>query len=86
MQFSSLTCIGIQDYEDLDEYEEDGYYDEDGDAGEEEYEQKEEPKITQEQLEYLELRRKLKETYRKQLKKETGSTPSKSLDRGRKDK
>uniref|UniRef100_A0A7N0URY2 SPT2 chromatin protein n=1 Tax=Kalanchoe fedtschenkoi TaxID=63787 RepID=A0A7N0URY2_KALFE len=73
-----------EDYEDMDEYEEDGYYEEDGDAGEEEYEQEKEPKLTQEQLKYLELR-KLKESYRKQLTKETGSAPANSLDRSRKD-
>uniref|UniRef100_A0A7N0SYK3 SPT2 chromatin protein n=1 Tax=Kalanchoe fedtschenkoi TaxID=63787 RepID=A0A7N0SYK3_KALFE len=74
-----------EDYEDLNEYEEDGYYEDDGEAGEEEYEQEEEPKLTQEQLEYLELRRKLKESYRKQLKKETGSAPANSQGRSRKD-
>ncbi|CAM8940935.1 unnamed protein product [Rhodiola kirilowii] len=73
-----------EDYEDLDEYEEDEYF-EDEEAGEEQYEQEEEPKLTQEQLQYLELRRKLKESYRKRLKKESGSTPAKSLDRNRND-
>lgn len=65
----------------MDEYEDD----DDGEAQDVEYEEEEDPKLTQEQLEYLELRRKLKELYRKRLQKETGSDAD-SVDRSRKDK
>lgn len=62
----------LQEYEDLDEYEEDGEeYEEEG-GGEEEYEEEETHQPTQESLEYLELRQRLKEAYRKKMKKESG--------------
>ncbi|RVW57316.1 hypothetical protein CK203_000659 [Vitis vinifera] len=56
--------------EDLDEYEEEG---EEADEDQYEEEEKEAPKPTKEEVEYLELRQKLKESFRKQLKKDTGS-------------
>jgi protein SPT2 len=70
-------------YENLDEYEEDGEEQEEEGSGEEEYEEQEEedeeeeeeaPHHTQEELEYLELRKLLKEDIRKQRKKESGSS------------
>nr|XP_043634009.1 uncharacterized protein LOC122605168 isoform X2 [Erigeron canadensis] len=62
---------------DLDEYEdyyedEGGEYEEDGEEYEE-VDEEEEHLPTQEELEYLELRQKLKDEYRKQSKKEHGS-------------
>lgn len=59
-----------QSDEDLDEYEEEG---EEADEDQYEEEEKEAPKPTKEEVEYLELRQKLKESFRKQLKKDTGS-------------
>lgn len=61
------------EYEDLDEYEEE-YEDEGEEEGEEEEEEEEVRQPTQEELEYLELRQRLKESIRKQMKKESGST------------
>jgi protein SPT2 len=67
-------------YEDLDEYEEEGEEQEEEGIGEEEYEEQEEeegeepPHHTREELEYLELRQRLKESIRKQIKKESGSS------------
>ncbi|XP_022879821.1 uncharacterized protein LOC111397234 [Olea europaea var. sylvestris] len=62
------------EYEDLDEYEEDDEkYEEEG------YEEEETHQPTQEALEYLELRQRLKETYRKKMKKQLGTAnPSSS--------
>ncbi|XP_015063276.1 uncharacterized protein LOC107008661 isoform X2 [Solanum pennellii] len=54
-----------EEYEDLDEYEEE--------SGAEEYEEEETPQAPEELLEYLELRQRLKEGIRKQMKKELGS-------------
>jgi len=54
-----------EEYEDLDEYEEKG--------GAEEYEEEETQQPPEELLEYLELRQRLKEDIRKQMKKELGS-------------
>uniref|UniRef100_A0A2C9UXT4 SPT2 chromatin protein n=1 Tax=Manihot esculenta TaxID=3983 RepID=A0A2C9UXT4_MANES len=68
------------DIEDYDEYEEEGY--EQGEEGEEEeYEEEEERKPTAEELEYLELRARIKERIRKKMQRENGSTAvSKSHD------
>ncbi|XP_027360752.1 protein SPT2-like isoform X2 [Abrus precatorius] len=62
--------------QDYDDYEDDGVeggeeYEEDG---EEEYEVEEPPKPTKEELEYLELRQKLKDSIRKQMKKENSNS------------
>ncbi|XP_021890451.1 uncharacterized protein LOC110809051 [Carica papaya] len=54
------------------EYEEDGAGYEEAEEGEEE-EEKEERKPTQEELEYLELRQRLKDSIRKKMKKESSS-------------
>ncbi|XP_040989908.1 protein spt2-like isoform X2 [Juglans microcarpa x Juglans regia] len=61
--------------EDYDEYEEEGEeLEEDPGEGEEEGYEEEDPKPTREELEYLELRQKLKEQIRKQMKKDNGSS------------
>ncbi|GAV77637.1 SPT2 domain-containing protein, partial [Cephalotus follicularis] len=75
------------EYEDYDDYEEveeqeEGYEDENGEA--EEYEEVEERKPTQEELDYLELRQKIKESIRKKMKKESGSNYSNSQNKNRK--
>ncbi|KAK4765743.1 hypothetical protein SAY86_026833 [Trapa natans] len=58
------------EYEDYDDYEEEEYEQE-----EDEYEEeKEDPKPTKEELEYLELRQKLKESIRKRMKKEASGS------------
>ncbi|KAE9450184.1 hypothetical protein C3L33_17927, partial [Rhododendron williamsianum] len=71
------------DYEDLDEYEEEGEEQEEEGIGEDNYEEQEEeeeegeeeaPRHTQEELEYLDLRQQLKESFRKKMKKESGSS------------
>ncbi|CAA3004505.1 Hypothetical predicted protein [Olea europaea subsp. europaea] len=67
-------------YEDLDEYEEDGEEYEEVGGGEEEYEEEETHQPTQESLEYLELRQRLKEAYRKKMKKESGTANPSSRD------
>lgn len=65
----------MQDYEDY--YEDEGEeYEEEG--GEEYEEEKEAPKPTKGELEYLEFRQKLKESIRKQMKKESTSSSSTS--------
>lgn len=66
------NIIFMQEYEDLDEYEEDGE-EEEGGYEEEEYEQEETHEPSMEELEYLELRQKLKERFRKKMKKELGT-------------
>lgn len=64
----------MQEYENLDEYETDGEeYEDIGEEGEGEQEEEEVRQPTQEELEYLELRQRLKEKVRKQLKKDNGS-------------
>ncbi|XP_042506896.1 protein spt2-like [Macadamia integrifolia] len=79
--------------EDLDEYEEDGegdeaeaweedYYKEEDD--EEEENEKEDPKPTKEELEYLELRQRIKESVRKKMKKEYAAGSKESLDNKKK--
>lgn len=61
----------LQEYEDLDEYEEDGEEEEYEDDVEYEEEAVHEP--TPEELEYLRLRQRLKESVRKQMEKELGT-------------
>eukprot|EP00262_Sarcandra_glabra_P002536 TRINITY_DN1292_c0_g2_i2.p1 TRINITY_DN1292_c0_g2~~TRINITY_DN1292_c0_g2_i2.p1 ORF type:complete len:489 (-),score=115.95 TRINITY_DN1292_c0_g2_i2:459-1925(-) len=70
---------------DLDEYEEDEeeQEDEEADYEEEEYEQ-EDPKSTKEQLEYLELRQRLKEAARQRIKKECSAAVGRSDEKKRK--
>ncbi|XP_050229307.1 uncharacterized protein LOC126678452 [Mercurialis annua] len=68
------------EYEDYDEYEEEYEQDEYGEA-EDEYEEEEEEKERKpsaEELEYLELRARLKEQYRKKLQRENGTAASRS--------
>ncbi|KAJ0680919.1 hypothetical protein HanPI659440_Chr16g0629851 [Helianthus annuus] len=67
---------------DLDEYEdyedEGGEYEEEGEGYEEE-EEEEDRLPTQEELEYLELRQKLKESIRKKMKKDPSSDLASSV-------
>ncbi|XP_030975570.1 protein SPT2 homolog [Quercus lobata] len=77
---------GLEDY---DEYEEEGEeLEEDvGEAGEEEEyegEEEEDPKPTKEEIEYLELRQRLKEQIRKQMNKDTSSSHNSSNDKKKK--
>ncbi|KAJ7953466.1 Protein SPT2-like [Quillaja saponaria] len=68
---------GYDELEDYDDYEDEG--DEQEYEDEEEEEEEEQPrKPTKEELEYLELRQRLKESIRKQMKKEKGSAYSNS--------
>ncbi|XP_010254665.1 PREDICTED: protein spt2-like [Nelumbo nucifera] len=70
--------------EELDEYEEGGE-DQEGEADEYEDEvEEEDPKPTKEELQYLQLRQKLKETLRKKYKKESGAVPSKTQEEKKK--
>ncbi|GFY86712.1 SPT2 chromatin protein [Actinidia rufa] len=82
----AMRRYGRDDYEDLDEYEEDGEEAEEEGVGEEEYEEEEEeaPQPTQEELEYLELRQRLKDSFRKQMKKESGSAVANTHDKKKK--
>ncbi|KAK4426493.1 hypothetical protein Salat_1417900 [Sesamum alatum] len=66
-------------YENWDEYEEDGDEQEEEEDGEGGYE--EPPQPTQEELEYLELRQRIKESIRKQMKKDLGTANSGSRDK-----
>lgn len=71
----------------MDEYETDGEeYEDVGEEGEGEEEQEEEEvrQPTQEELEYLELRQRLKDKVRKQLKKDSGSALANGRERGNK--
>ncbi|KAJ4714626.1 Protein SPT2-like [Melia azedarach] len=70
------------DVDEYDEYEDEGeeHYEED-EEGEEEEDEVEEQKPTEEELEYLELRRQLKERYRKNIKKENGLGMSSSQEK-----
>ncbi|KAI9125252.1 hypothetical protein K1719_003868 [Acacia pycnantha] len=73
-------------YEDYDDYEDEGQeqeYDYEEEEGEE-YEEKQPPKPTKEELEYLELRQKLKESIRKQMKKESSTSHASSSEREKK--
>ncbi|XAR51437.1 hypothetical protein NMG60_11006069 [Bertholletia excelsa] len=75
------------EYEDLDEYEEEGEGQELEGIDPEEYEEEEEEaprQPTQEELEYLELRQRLKDSFRKQMKKESGSAHANTQDRKKK--
>ncbi|KAL5753248.1 hypothetical protein ACOSQ2_023755 [Xanthoceras sorbifolium] len=71
-----------EEFEGYDEYEDEGeeQYEEDED-GEEDIEEEEERKPTEEELEYLELRKRLKERYRKKFKKENSSALSSSQEK-----
>lgn len=68
------------DYEGYDDYEDEGgeEYEEEGEEAE--YEE-ERPKPTKEEMEYLELRQKLKESIRKKMKKESSTSLSDSNSR-----
>ncbi|CAL8164527.1 unnamed protein product [Prunus armeniaca] len=75
-----------QSVEEYDDYEDEGEgyeEEEDGEEYEEEVEE-EDPKPTKEALEYLELRQRLKEQFRKQMKKEGGSSLANSSDKKKK--
>ncbi|XP_038721087.1 histone H3.v1-like [Tripterygium wilfordii] len=78
----------IDEPENYDEYEdEEDQYEEEGEGEEyeeEEYEEEEERKPTKEELDYLELRQRLKESFRKNRKKEGGPTGSNSQERKKK--
>jgi len=65
-----------------DDYYEDEGQDEYEEEGEEEYEEEEEEprKPSKEEMEYLELRQKLKESIRKQMKKEGSGSSTSRLD------
>ncbi|KAJ4965384.1 hypothetical protein NE237_017233 [Protea cynaroides] len=76
-----------QNDEYLDEYEEDGegeedYYQEEDDEDEEKEE--EDPKPTKEELEYLQLRQRIKESVRKKMKKESSAVSKQSLENKKK--
>ncbi|KAJ9177444.1 hypothetical protein P3X46_012665 [Hevea brasiliensis] len=64
--------------EDYDEYEEEGYEEEEEGEEEGEYEEEKERKPSAEELEYLELRARIKEKIRKKMQRESGSSVSKS--------
>ncbi|XP_073154248.1 uncharacterized protein [Henckelia pumila] len=69
------------EYEDLDEYENDGTEPEEEEEDEGGYEEEETFQPTQDELEYLELRNRLKESIRKQMKKELGTASAGSRDK-----
>ncbi|XP_073057952.1 uncharacterized protein [Primulina eburnea] len=69
------------EYEDLDEYENDGTEPEEEEDDEGGNEEEETFQPTQDELEYLELRNRLKESIRKQMKKEMGTANSGSRDK-----
>lgn len=72
----------FQEYEDYDDYEEEGYEQVECGEEEDEYEEeKEEPKPTKEELKYLELRQKLKESIRKRTKKEASGSQEMKKDK-----
>ncbi|OIV93012.1 hypothetical protein TanjilG_20674 [Lupinus angustifolius] len=72
----------LEDYGDYDDYEDER--EEAGEEYEEEYEEEEPRKPTKEEVEYLGLRQKLKESIRKQMKKESSSSLSDSSGRKKK--
>ncbi|XP_051117723.1 uncharacterized protein LOC127242286 [Andrographis paniculata] len=76
---SAMRGYARDEYENWDEYEEDGDEYEEEEGGDDGYEEPEQP--TQEQLEYLALRQKLKDSIRKQRKKEAGVTNANSRDK-----
>ncbi|XP_023755947.1 uncharacterized protein LOC111904406 [Lactuca sativa] len=67
--------MGGYDLDEYEDYEDEGEYQEDnvGEYEEEEEEEEEDRLPTQEEMEYLELRAKLKESIRKKMKKDSGS-------------
>ncbi|KAL1539487.1 starch synthase [Salvia divinorum] len=67
------------EYEDWDEYEEDGEEQEEEEGDDDGYERVHQP--TQEELDYLALRQRLKESIRKQMKKDTGTVNPCSRDK-----
>ncbi|XP_042015306.1 protein SPT2 homolog isoform X2 [Salvia splendens] len=67
------------EYENWDEYEEDGEEQEEEDVDDDGYERVHKP--TQEELDYLALRQRLKESIRKQMKKDTGTANPGSRDK-----
>ncbi|XP_076956035.1 uncharacterized protein LOC143631063 isoform X2 [Bidens hawaiensis] len=80
----TMTEYDLDEYEDYEddvgEYEEEGgEYEEEG--GEYEYEEEEERVPTQEELEYLELRQKLKESIRKKMNEDSSSDIGNSRDK-----
>ncbi|KAK6128737.1 hypothetical protein DH2020_037520 [Rehmannia glutinosa] len=77
---SAMRGYERDEYEDWDEYEEDGEEQEEEEGGEDGYEETQH-QPTQEELEYLELRQKLKESIRKQMKKELGTANAGSRDK-----
>lgn len=68
------------DLDEYEDYEDEGEY-QDGEVGEYEEEDEEDRLPTQEELEYLELRQKLKESYRKKIKKDSGSSHGNSREK-----
>ncbi|XP_047941598.1 protein spt2-like isoform X2 [Salvia hispanica] len=64
------------EYENWDEYEEDGEEQEEEEGGDDDYEEVHQP--TQEELDYLAIRQKLKESIRKKMKKDAGTANSAS--------
>ncbi|KAL5996354.1 hypothetical protein ACLOJK_026431 [Asimina triloba] len=77
--------------EDLDAYEEDGYdqgeerYEDEGEEEEEQQEYEEEPpKPTKEELDYLSYRQRLKESIRRQMKKESAASADRIQDKNKK--
>lgn len=70
-------------YEDLDEYEEDGedLEHEGTESEEEEEEEQDDPQHTKEEIEYLEMRRRLKEKARQRLRKESATTVGNSQEK-----
>ncbi|KAK6128558.1 hypothetical protein DH2020_037702 [Rehmannia glutinosa] len=79
-RFCRSSFVDFEEYEDWDEYEEDGEEQEEEEGGEDGYEETQH-QPTQEELEYLELRQKLKESIRKQMKKELGTANAGSRDK-----
>lgn len=69
----------LQEYEDWDEYETDGEEQEEEDVDDDGYERVHKP--TQEELDYLAIRQRLKESIRKQMKKDTGTANPGSRDK-----
>ncbi|XP_017219543.2 uncharacterized protein LOC108196660 isoform X1 [Daucus carota subsp. sativus] len=75
-----MAMRGRDEYEDLDEYEDEYEDEEDQEDAEEEYED-EVHQPTEQELEYLELRQKLKESIRKQMKKDPSSSIANSREK-----
>ncbi|KAL6521576.1 hypothetical protein OROGR_018145 [Orobanche gracilis] len=83
--FSAMGGYESDEYEGYEAYEENGEEQEEEEVGEDEYEEdeyeEETYQPTQEELEYLELRQRLKESIRKQMKKELGTANVDSRDK-----